>query len=153
MLISRAGVALVQWTQADIDRDGDIDVFMASSQGSQVLVNDGLNFSVIDPEAFGLPDSGISAQFVDFDNDSRMDLHLVPGGVYRQRTNGTFYRTQYLRDIFPVRSNRIWNLWFDADIDGDMDLIAAHRLPVTEGSDGNRYNCLLYTSPSPRDRG
>ena len=144
VLISRAGVALVQWTQADIDRDGDIDVFMASSQGSQVLVNDGLNFSVIDPEAFGLPDSGISAQFVDFDNDSRMDLHLVPGGVYRQRTNGTFYRTQYLRDIFPVRSNRIWNLWFDADIDGDMDLIAAHRLPVTEGSDGNRYNAAYY---------
>ena len=144
VLISNAGVALTQWTQADMDRDGDIDVFMASSQGSRVLLNDGLNFSVTDPGDLGLPDSGLSAQFVDFDNDARMDLHLVPGGIYRQSPDGTFYRTQHLRDIYPAKSNRVWNLWFDADIDGDMDLVAAHRLPLTEGSDSNRYNASYY---------
>lgn len=144
LLISKAGVSLVQWAQADMDRDGDLDVFMASSQGSKVLVNDGLNFSVVDPSEFGLPNSGLSAQFVDFDNDARMDLHVFPGGVYRQRTTGTFYKTQHLGDIFPVKTNRVWSLWFDADIDGDMDLIATHRLSISENSDSNRYNATFY---------
>ena len=59
-----------------------MDVFTASIQGNKVLVNDGVQFHVTDPGVFGLPDASLSAQFVDFNNDSRVDLHTFPGGLY-----------------------------------------------------------------------
>ena len=59
-----------------------MDVFTASIQGNKVLVNDGVQFHVTDPGVFGLPDASFSAQFVDFNNDSRVDLHTFPGGLY-----------------------------------------------------------------------
>jgi hypothetical protein len=110
---------------ADFDADGDLDVFVSSKRGNVLLVNQGNGrFVSIAPASIGLPVDSVSATWVDYDNDGRMDLHIVPEGIYRQTAAGRFERTGLLALPANKYQAAIVN-WFDRDNDGDLDAVIA----------------------------
>ncbi|HIE56526.1 MAG TPA: CRTAC1 family protein, partial [Chromatiaceae bacterium] len=111
-------------TVADYESDGDLDFFVASKRGNVLLRNEGDSFDTVALEPHGLPASSMTGNWVDYDNDGRMDLHLVPQGLYRQQADGSFEETGLL--AFPEGKYRaaIGN-WADLDNDGHMDVLLA----------------------------
>ncbi len=105
----------------DLDNDGDLDLFIAGPTGNTLLVNRGDGgLQVRNPGAVGLPArSGVAASWVDYDNDSRLDLWTAPDGLFRNR-GARFQRTGELRMSQPPRLAR--GTWFDGDLDGRRDL-------------------------------
>src|SRR5438874_11014991 len=64
---------------ADFRGNGKLDVFSASKTGNALLLNDGNGrFSIVEPAVLGLPGDSVTASWVDFDNDGRVDLYSVP---------------------------------------------------------------------------
>jgi hypothetical protein len=108
----------------DIDNDGDLDVFVASKRGNVLLLNDGGRFRSVAPATLGLPQDSVAATWADVDNDGRVDLHVVPEGVYRQTADGRFTRTGLLAMPALKFQAAIIN-WFDRDNDGRLDVVTA----------------------------
>ena len=108
---------------ADFDGDGDIDIFVASANGSTLILNLGGTFRLEEPAARGLPSRAAAAAWVDADNDSLPDLQSVPDGLFLQTRGHRFERTGLLAcdSAEPIAAGRC--LWFDADNDGDRDVI------------------------------
>lgn len=122
------GTKLVYATAiGDYDRDGDPDLFVGANSGNSLLVNREGRLRAVPPRRVGLPKDGSAANWVDFDNDGRLDLHSLPRGLYRQKRNGTFKRTRVGRS----KKGIVWGLasWFDLEGDGYRDLATAVRLP------------------------
>lgn len=111
-------------TFGDFDNDGDLDIFTSSKKGNVLLVNDAGKYASIEPVSLGLPASSVSAAWVDFDNDSRLDLHTVPEGVFRQVKNGKFERTGFL-ELRPSTYQAAIVNWFDKNNDGKPDALIA----------------------------
>jgi hypothetical protein len=110
---------------ADFDGDGDFDIYVASARGSAVLINEGGRFALRHPAALGLPSRAVTANWVDADNDSLPDLHTVPDGLFRQAAGHRFEKTGILGcdqgdAVVAARCN-----WFDADNDGDRDVLVS----------------------------
>ncbi|NOT29280.1 MAG: CRTAC1 family protein [Planctomycetes bacterium] len=122
VLVSHPGEAQ-QLTAADFDLDGDLDVYLASMGGSRVFTGDGEHFLAQDPSALGLPGTSFAANWVDYDNDGLLDIHLLPQGLYRQQALGSFAETSLLAQrrsgIDAISS------WFDFDGDGLRDFVVA----------------------------
>jgi len=117
---------ILKLTAADYDWDGDQDIYAASSRESLLLINGGDSFSVGDLAGLGLPQSAETANWVDYDNDGLIDLHVVPGGIYKQQSNHMFKKTGLLEHIFRQYSVKdAIASWFDMDNDGDRDLVMA----------------------------
>lgn len=113
----------------DFDGDGRPDVLASSKRGNTLLRNVGGRFEVADLAATGLPATSTYAAAVDFDNDGRVDLHLVPQGLYRQRPDGRFERTGLL-EMHPDRYQAAIVSWPDLDNDGRRDVVLAlHENP------------------------
>lgn len=115
-------------TASDFDMDGDIDVYAAASFGSKLIINNAGNLTVVNPKEYGLPSSARTASWVDYNNDSRMDLYTWPGGIFQQEEPGEFKQTELLRINFPfwfLIDPRV--LLFDYDNDGDRDAIIMQR--------------------------
>ncbi len=112
---------------ADYDNDGDPDVFAASKAGSTLLVNRRGRLRPKKPRSIGLPSRSLTANWVDYDNDGRVDIHLVRGGLYAQGRNGHFSRTGRARA--GGSAEKATAAWFDADADGSRDAVLAvvHR--------------------------
>lgn len=107
-------------TRGDIDGDGDMDAFVPDARGSTLLVNRDGRLVSRPPDSRGLPASSRSAAMVDFDLDGRLDLHLLPEGMFRQRTRNRFvaHGEPEARGIAePADLSESW-----ADLDGDLDL-------------------------------
>ncbi|MEM9137843.1 MAG: CRTAC1 family protein, partial [Cyanobacteria bacterium P01_F01_bin.42] len=111
-------------TIADYDSDGDLDIFAASETGNTLLQNDSGTLILVSPDSLGLPAESLTAQWVDYDNDGRMDLYSLPEGLFLQGT-GQFEKTGLLRNQSPRGILEARATWFDADEDGDRDLITA----------------------------
>jgi hypothetical protein len=131
---------------ADFDGDGDMDLFSASKRGNLVLENHGGRFSARELGSLRLPDRSMTANWVDFDNDGLMDLHLVPQGLYRQRPDRRFDETGMLavnRDRYRAA---IAN-WFDLDNDGRPDLLMAldeHPQPDRPEKHKGRWQLVMH---------
>lgn len=109
---------------ADYDNDGDLDVFFASPGGNALLSNDQGNYAKLDLEALQLPTQSYTANWVDYDNDGRTDLHVAPNGLYRQIAAKTFEPVQLLGEETPLLQ-KAFATWFDANDDGSLDLLWA----------------------------
>ncbi|MDH3980392.1 MAG: CRTAC1 family protein [Gammaproteobacteria bacterium] len=109
---------------SDYDADGDQDLFSASKRGNVLLVNNAGTFSPVMPASIGLPDSSITGNWVDYDNDGLPDLHLLPQGLFRQREDHDFESARLLE--FPAEQYKaaVAN-WYDIDNDGRLDLLMA----------------------------
>lgn len=128
---------------ADFDRDGDVDVLVASLGGSVLFVNEGGDWSRIDPQSLGIRPQMLTANWVDLDNDGLLDLHSVPWGLFLQTESGQFTRPRGLRSgeppTFDARTS-----WFDMDGDGLRDLAMARRA----AADGNSMRVELHRNRS-----
>ncbi len=113
-----------RFTTADYDNDGDLDLFFSSKKGNLLIENREGSYVVLDPVDAGLPNSSMTANWVDFDNDGYVDLHLVPQGIYRQSPKGYFDATGLLEIPSDQYRAAICN-WFDADNDGRVDVLLA----------------------------
>lgn len=111
-------------TVADFDADGDLDVFSSSKRGNTLLINEGATFRRVVPVSIGLPSNSLLAIWVDYDNDGLTDLFTVPGGLYRQASNGHFQATRLL--VLPQKKYQsAIGHWYDRDNDGKRDLLLA----------------------------
>lgn len=117
---------------ADIDADGDIDVFLADTATPCILINDGNgNFTKDISRTIGLSGSLFTTELVDVDQDGYVDLlcagHEQDG--YQSRIvwgNGTgIYNNQNSTVIPPVSGNGVVADIdvADLDSDGDKDLV------------------------------
>ena len=113
-----------QLTMTDYDLDGDLDVFIASKTGNTLLVNNAGTYFPADLASIGLPLKGLTANWVDYDNDGLPDLHVVPSGVFRQRPDGKFEAT-HLGEFPESRFNAALCTWFDLNNDGSRDVLIA----------------------------
>jgi hypothetical protein len=129
---------------SDYDADGDLDLFSASKRGNVLLVNNAGTFSNVTPASIGLPDSSITANWVDYDNDGLPDLHFIPQGLFRQREDHKFESEQLLK--FPAEQYKaaVAN-WYDIDNDGRIDLLMAL-------SENPAYSNWWEFSKEPRHR-
>ena len=109
---------------ADYDRDGDLDVFAASKKGNALLVNNSGAYTYLNPEKKGLPVNSVSASWVDYDNDGLTDLHSVPAGIFKQRPDHGFDRTNLLTLPEKLYMASIVN-WYDINNDGARDALIA----------------------------
>lgn len=150
-----------QLTIADYDADGDLDLFSASRRASVLFTNVNGKYEATDPESIGLPAKAFAANWVDYDNDGLIDLHTLRYGLYRQRPDRTFEKTNLLQVASPETfGGYAYCTWFDADNDGDRDLLLGkseemsgwekrHRKAedIAELTKYSKSKVLLYRNP------
>ncbi len=108
-------------TPGDFNNDGDLDLFVAAPSGNTLLINRGRGrLARLKPRRYGLPRRAAGASWVDYDNDSRLDLYASPDGLFRN-VGGRFRAVGELRTKTRPRFTRA--NWFDADGDGRRDLL------------------------------
>ena len=131
-----------QFTVVDFDQDGSSDIYVAGKVRSYLLQkqNDE-RYRLEDPQKKGLPAYSLCANWVDYDDDGYSDLHVIPGGLYRQQSDHSFRRVQLLSNeaaVFRERLSRLvdWQRmkqqearcsWFDYNNDGFRDFLLAQR--------------------------
>jgi hypothetical protein len=124
-LNGRHGSNVQKFAVADYDNDGDPDVLAAARSGSTLLRNRRGRLTKRNPRSVGLPTASLTANWVDYDNDGLLDVHLIPGGIYRQAPRNTFTRTNL---ALPAGSTtRAVASWFDFDGDGSRDAVIGER--------------------------
>lgn len=121
------GSRLRQISVGDVDGDGAIDVFVASRDGNTLFMNDGGDLHPVDPASLGLPKWAHSASLVDTNNNGRLDLAALPGGIFRQQADGRFASTGELRATTSLFMNDARAGWVDVDGDGTLDAVVAAR--------------------------
>lgn len=124
---------------SDMDGDGDTDIYVESKQVNDknfLLINNGAQLTLADPKAFGLPETGIGASWLDYDNDGFTDFYIAPYGLYHQNKTQKFERTRLLNELawYGPKIVGARSAWADMDNDGDRDLITVVKqtpsLPV-----------------------
>ncbi|MFT5433789.1 MAG: hypothetical protein ACI9OJ_004497, partial [Myxococcota bacterium] len=138
-------------TWADVDGDGDLDLYVSSAYEQHGLFqNDGTGQLVDVTTAAGfsepMPAGGQGASFGDVDGDGDLDLYLCfglpppekipddmpplgeggsPNRLYINDGAGRFSRGD--ESVAGIPSGETFmGLWFDADDDGDVDLLVVH---------------------------
>ena len=132
---------------ADYDGDGKLDAFAVSPTQS-TLFTGASQYQPVSPIQLGLPEQVDDANWIDVDNDGYIDLHTLPGGVYKQtghpmdrsvnhsanhstdRSTSVsqkprFVATGQLAQKATGYPRGVMTSWFDADNDGDRDLLLA----------------------------
>ncbi len=127
-------------TLIDFDTDGDLDLFLASADGQQLVRNDGPEMWTVVTGASGLgnPPSDavpIGAITADYDNDRAPDLFVLRYGgssLYRNDGSGGFIdvTTTVGLPAYPFLPGAA--AFVDVDHDGDVDLLIAGLADITE---------------------
>ncbi|MFN7972346.1 MAG: S8 family serine peptidase [Acidobacteriota bacterium] len=121
---------------ADVDDDGDLDLFMGSPYGGILYENDGAGRFTDQTTGWGL--AGVTqtsgCSFGDMDNDGYLDLLVADfqGGA-RLLMGGpsTFTDKSYISGI--IRSGQSYNLVpVDVDMDGMLDVVLSHNSTETK---------------------
>lgn len=82
--------------------------------------------TAVAPESVGLPQSALTANWVDYDNDGLIDLHTIPDGLYQQTANHMFQATNLLQlQTVALTPKEARASWFDANGDGKRDAVAS----------------------------
>jgi hypothetical protein len=133
---------------ADVNDDGLIDIYLLDFLGPNALYLNKGNFkfeNVADTSGVGMPDAvSVGGSFGDYDNDGDSDLYVTTyhGGnrLFRNRGNGTFEDVTKNAGVGHVGHSSA-ALWFDYDLDGDLDLYVSNVGPFTvpEPSPDARY--------------
>jgi hypothetical protein len=129
--LSSIGIPVASF--ADIDGDGDIDVFVGGSDGNTVLFrNIGTSVSpnfASESSDFGLTDVGVSAApaFADIDGDGDLDAFVgeVSGSITFFRNNGSALTPSFVKEAnnfgLIKEPNFVRPAFADIDGDGDLD--------------------------------
>lgn len=114
----------LKFSVADYDLDGDLDIFAVSGYGNTLLENVQGKYTLMNPTTIGLPKASLSANWVDYNNDSLPDLHDAREGLYSQLPNHHFKKAHILSHEFKGLSFPLdpRTLWFDFDNSGSQDL-------------------------------
>ena len=123
-LVELSNPRIKKIVSADIDNDGDLDLYAGGLNVSTLLINNGSSFEAYLPSTWGLPDTGFAPNWVDFDNNGLMDFHIIPHGLYYQTENGQFIKAsvlEYQRDINLLNASQC--SWFDMDNNGSVDAV------------------------------
>jgi hypothetical protein len=115
---------------ADFDNSGWPSIVLATPRGLLLLVNRGGALQQEDPQRLGLPADGLSAHWVDYDNDGLVDLLVVPHGLFRQTADHRFEQAGDIRIVRPAQSVESLVQWYDRDNSGFRDAIVALRRPL-----------------------
>ena len=110
---------VTQFAVHDYNEDGEIDVLAVAPSGNTLLKNRRGRLREVSRSNLGIPRKSYAASFVDFDNDGRVDLHLVPQGLLQRVQGHGFNRTGNLainRDVGAAIT-----AWYDYDNDGLRD--------------------------------
>ena len=124
-LRGRHGSNVQKFAIADFDNDGDPDILASAKSGSTLLENRRGRLRERNPGKLGLPPTALTANWVDYDNDGLLDVHLIPGGIYRQDADHRFQRTGLALPEGPTV--RAVASWFDFDNDGSRDAVIGER--------------------------
>ena len=123
---------LLKLTISDYDLDGDFDIYAVLQDRNTLLINNEGKYLQTDPASVGIPVKGLTANWVDYDNDGLPDLYVFPSGLYRQLPNHQFEATQLLEKKFHLSELIAARAaCFDFNNDGSRDfLIAVRTLPL-----------------------
>lgn len=121
------GSRLRHITVGDVTGNGAMDLFVASRDGNTLFLNEDGALRAVDPASLGLPERAHTASLVDTTNSGRLDLAVLPGGIYRQDADGRFVATGDMRARLPLFANDARAGWVDVDGDGALDAVVALR--------------------------
>jgi hypothetical protein len=122
---------------ADIDGDGDLDLFVAGYGGNFLYRNDGRGVFTEVAKAWGVAggDKATPSRWGDFDNDGRPDLYVssyvdtaVNEHDFLYRNDGRKF-TDVLASLKLPHGATHGVQWVDFDGDGDLDLALANNNP------------------------
>ncbi len=107
----------------DIDRDGDLDLYVVNATGDKLYRNDGgLVFADVTPVELSTSGLSNSASLLDFDRDGDLDLSLGNNGANQLfRNEGGFVFVDIADSDFGGPQNTGTIAWADYDQDGDLD--------------------------------
>jgi Flp pilus assembly protein TadD len=135
---------------ADVDRDGDLDLFAASSTEQRLFRNDGGETWTDITSASGLiapaDDVPIGCVAGDYDNDGHIDLFVVRYGVsslYRNAA-GRFSDVTKLAGIAPYPFLPGAAALVDCDHDGDLDVVIAGLADLEASRRGATERALTF---------
>jgi len=154
----------------DFNNDGKIDLFFAANQGDDKLyLNTGdLHFKDVTAEAKIPEDGGWSTgvSVVDINNDGLLDIYICRVGNHEtlhshnqllvcqgiDKNGVPWYKDEAKEYGLDFSGFSTQAVFFDYDMDGDLDMYLLNHLPHQNGSYGPREDMLRTFNPLSGDR-